>query len=144
MRARGVALAALVCAPSCRGNLGGPVTSDAGSALALGVPVEAAAIAPNQPSAKDASASWRGSYRSAPATLYIPADWKSVHWNVAESSWGLGDGTIRLTGDSAGRIQGVIEGPLGPAVVDGFVADGGLTATVRPAHFEDRGFAGTL
>ncbi len=144
MRLGGVALAVLMGTTSCRENPGGPTPSDAGSAPALGVPVEAAAIAPDQPSAREASASWRGSYKSAPGTLYVPADWKSVHWNVAESSLGLGDGTIRLTIDPGGRIQGVVEGPLGPAVVAGFAADGALTATVRPEHSEDRGFAGTL
>jgi hypothetical protein len=108
------------------------------------VPLKATASAPSQLSEREASASWRGSYKSTSGTLYIPSDWKSVHWNVAESSRGLGDGTIRLTVDPAGRIQGVVEGPLGPAVVAGFAADGALTATVRPEHSEDRGFAGTL
>jgi|HubBroStandDraft_1064217.scaffolds.fasta_scaffold11040_3 hypothetical protein len=144
MRPGRVALAALMGTTSCRGNLGGPTPSDAGSAAALDGPAESAAFAPTQLPGKETSASWRGDYKSERGTLYIPADWKSVHWNVAESSRGLGDGTIRLTVDPAGRIQGVVEGPLGPAVIAGFAADGGLTATVRPEHSEDGGFAGTL
>jgi hypothetical protein len=90
------------------------------------------------------SSSWHGSYSSQPGRLYVPADWKNVRWDVADSASGLGEGTMRLTLDPAGRIQGVVEGPLGPAVVAGFAADGRLTASVRREHPEDRGFAGVL
>jgi hypothetical protein len=144
MRARLVVLVALMCTTSCRGSFAGPTASDAGSALVPGFPVEAAAIVPNQLATNAASPSWRGSYKSVPGTLFVPADWKNVHWNVAPSSWGLGNGTMRLTVDPAGRIRGLLEGPLGPAVVDGFDADGSLTATVQSEHPEDQGFAGTL
>jgi hypothetical protein len=94
--------------------------------------------------AREASASWQGSYRSRPGTLYIPADWKNVRWAVPESTLGLGDGAMRLTVGRTGRVQGVVEGPLGPAVVAGLAIDGGLSANVLREHPDDRGFAGVL
>jgi hypothetical protein len=146
MRSRRLAVTAIVSVTSCQGGLAGTAPPDAGSGSpwVLTAPVEAAAVVPNQRSSVEAPASWHGSYKSLSGTLYVPADWKGVHWNVAESSAGLGDGTIRLTIEPAGRIHGVIEGPLGPAVVAGFAADGALTASVRPENPADRGFGGTL
>jgi hypothetical protein len=91
-----------------------------------------------------AASSWRGSYVSQPGSLYVPVDWKNVRWSVPDSSSGLGEGTIRLTLEAAGRIHGVVDGPLGPAVLAGFADDGGVTAAVRREHPEDRGFEGVL
>jgi len=145
MRSRRLAVTAIVSATSCQGGLAGTARPDAGSG-SPSVPAapEAAAVVPSQRSSAEASASWHGSYKSLSGTLYVPADWKGVHWNVAESSAGLGDGTIGLTIEPGGRIHGTLEGPLGPAVVAGFAADGALTASVRPENPADRGFGGTL
>jgi hypothetical protein len=146
MRSRPFAVTAIISVASCRGDLAGSAHPDAdsGSARVPAAPVEAAALVPNQRSSTQIPGSWHGSYKSQSGTLYVPADWKSVHWNVPESSAGLGDGTIRLTLEPAGRVHGTIEGPLGPAVVAGFAADGSLTASVQPQNPANRGFCGTL
>lgn len=88
---------------------------------------------------------WRGKYASAIGTLYIPPDWKAVHWKVDDDGAGVGQGELVLVVDSAGgRLEGTLSGPLGPAKVDGFVADGKLTATLSPESPSASGFAGTL
>jgi hypothetical protein len=126
-----------------RGPEGSP-SADAGRARNDLAPVETAAAAANQVSARQAPSAWHGSYKSQAGTLYIPPDWKGVRWNVAESTAGLGEGPMRVTLDPTGRVQGLVEGPLGPAIIAGFAADGGLTASLRPQNPDDRGFAGTL
>jgi hypothetical protein len=92
-----------------------------------------------------ASVRWAVTYKSAPGTLSIPASWKNVEWHPIETAAGLGDGAIVLAVDGAsGRVSGTIDGPLGPATLDGFVAGTTLNATVRRKDPSDHGFAGTL
>ena len=45
---------------------------------------------------------------------------------------------------SNGRVLGSLEGPLGPAMIDGLVWDGKVTATVTRKEPGDKGFIGTL
>ncbi len=86
--------------------------------------------------------SWQGSYKSAAATIALPKD---VRWRVPETSAGLGEGTLALTIDPAtGRVRGAVEGPLGPATLDGLASEGRLTATVGRQDSSDHGFIGTL
>jgi hypothetical protein len=88
---------------------------------------------------------WTGKYMSTAGSLYIPEDWKSVHWNVPDSGAGLGEGTVYVTVDGAtGRVSGTVEGPLGPATLAGIASDGKISATVARQDASDRGFAGTL
>jgi len=92
-----------------------------------------------------ATRSWRGAYKSAGATLTVPPEWKKVHWSDTQSTAGIGDGTIALTLDGpTGHLSGRVDGPLGPATVDGMVADGNLAATLRRSDPTDQGFTGTL
>jgi hypothetical protein len=145
MKATLLVLALVVSAASaCRPDAMIAASRDGGPAPALAVSVEAAAASSNGRATREAPASWHGVYRSEPGTLYIPPDWKGVRWNVSDTTSGLGEGSMRLTLDPAGRVEGVIEGPLGPATVVGFAADGALTASIRPERSENRGFAGTL
>ena len=91
------------------------------------------------------TANWRGSYKSTSGELYIPPEWKNVHWNVKESTAGLGEGAMTLSIDPAsGRAIGSLDGPLGPATVDGLVSEGRLTATIARKEPSDQGFTGTL
>lgn len=86
--------------------------------------------------------SWRGPYTSVAGALTLP---KNVSWRVPESALGLGDGTISLTVDSAtGRVQGTVQGPLGPATLDGLASEGHLTANMARQDPSDHGFIGTL
>lgn len=88
---------------------------------------------------------WSGSYKAAAGSLYIPADWKNVRWTGADSGAGIGEGAIALQVDAtSGRVGGTVDGPLGPAVVDGFASEGKLTAALVRKDPQDRGYTGTL
>jgi hypothetical protein len=105
----------------------------------------APAAAPSDHGATPDTAAWRGTYHSATATLYVPSDWKSVHWKVPETPQGVGDGTLELTvNPTTHRVLGTLDGPLGPATIDGFASGHALTATLARKDPADRGFAGTL
>jgi hypothetical protein len=45
---------------------------------------------------------------------------------------------------TSGRVRGAIEGPLGPAKIEGYTAGGNVTATIYRKDPSDHGFAGTL
>jgi len=116
--------------------------SDAGPPSAAAAPAIAKDASPPAP---EAVARWSGTYASAPATLYIPTDWKGVHWKVPETAAGVGDGALTVTVDpSTGRVSGAVDGPLGPARVEGVVSDGGVAAMLSRKDPSDRGFTGTM
>jgi hypothetical protein len=143
---RGVVLAGILVAVGCnRGGGGGSLqSSDAGLASA-DPPAPPAASSSKVQANLPASVTWSGTYKSEPGALYIPADWKNVHWSGSEGPIGTGEGTISLHVDGAsGRVLGAVEGPLGPAIVDGVLVDGKLAATIARKNPLDRGFAGTL
>ena len=119
---------------------------DAAGAPSAGEAGAAAAAAPPPASAPPPlHTEWRGQYASATGTLYIPPDWKTVHWKVDDDGAGVGQGDLVLVVDSTGgRLHGTLSGPLGPATVDGLAADGKVTATLSPDKPGDPGFAGTL
>ena len=136
---------ALGGAPACD-NSKTPGT-DEGGAPSLSASVSAATAVP--PAASSASVAtttaWKGTYKSAPGTLYVPAEWKNVHWSGTDASTGVGEGTIDITIDGATRrVSGSLEGPLGPAEVDGVLIDDKLTAVLRRKDPSDQGFTGTL
>ena|GEM_PF-1458251 len=140
-----VVFAACACGKSQATGAGHPTASSGPSSNATQGPSAAAVSASARAERPATPAAWKGTYKSAAGTLYIPPDWKHVHWAGAETSAGIGDGAIVLTVDpSSGRLTGTIEGPLGPAVLDGTLADGKLTASIHPEHPSEHGFAGTL
>jgi hypothetical protein len=88
---------------------------------------------------------WRGSYKSEPGALYIPPEWKDVHWRVKDNDGGIGEGTIAVQVDpTTRRVVGTLDGPLGPATIDGVVAEGKMTGTIVRKDPRDQGFMGTL
>jgi hypothetical protein len=109
------------------------------------------AVAPAPPSPTGGNptvrttSAWRGSYKSAAGALDFPPDWKNVHWSAKDDGAGIGEGIIALHIDPlTGRVLGTVEGPLGPAVLEGFAADGKLTASIARKDPADQGFQGTL
>jgi hypothetical protein len=148
--ARAVALA-IVCssAAACgksraAGGVRATASSEASASAARAA--SAAAASPSAPAARRPTpASWTGTYESTAGSLYIPPDWKHVHWAGAETSAGIGEGSISLTLDpTSGRVTGTVEGPLGPGTLDGRLAEGTLTASLHPQRPSEHGFAGTL
>lgn len=138
------AFAAGACGKS-RTAGGGQATASSGPSSSAKAPTAAVASASAHAGRSATPAAWKGTYKSAAGTLYIPPDWKHVHWAGTETSAGVGEGAIGLAVDPAsGRVTGTVEGPLGPGVLDGTLADGKLTASIRPKHPNEHGFAGTL
>jgi len=105
----------------------------------------AAASANSGPRSPAATHSWQGTYKSAASTLTVPPDWKKTHWSDTQTTAGIGDGALALMIDAAtGHVSGTVDGPLGPATVDGMVTDGKLAATLRRKDPTDQGFTGTV
>ena len=141
MTTRGCALAVLLL--GCKGTPTTDLVDGAGAARASAVTEPSApATTARLPSS---ASGWRGSYKSEPGALYIPAEWKDVHWKVKEDDGGIGEGTIAVQVDPATRrVVGTLEGPLGPATIDGVVQDGKLTGSIVRKDPRDQGFMGTL
>jgi hypothetical protein len=105
---------------------------------------------PANAEAARAATAWTGSYKSAPGGLYIPPDWKNVRFVVKDTEAGLGEGALSFrvdppsSGVGGGRVLGTLDGPLGPATIDGRAQDGKVTATIFRKDPTDQGFAGTL
>jgi hypothetical protein len=88
--------------------------------------------------------SWSGTYKSEAGVLYVPDDWK-VRWRPEEVEAGIGEGALTLSADAPpGAVRGTVDGPLGPAVIDGYLVNGNLSATITRSDARDRGFAGVL
>ncbi len=97
------------------------------------------------PAASGAAALWRGTYKSAAATMTVAPAWKKGHWSGPASNAGLGEGTVAIDVDpTTHRVTGTLDGPLGPATIDGVADEGKLTASIARKDPSDRGFTGTL
>jgi hypothetical protein len=131
---------------ACQGKGEKPNGQSAPEQAAAPAASSAAAPAPAAWSATPAGGgAWSGSYRATAGTLYIPPEWKDVRWKAADSGAGIGEGTLAIAIDAAtGRLTGTLDGPLGPALIDGVAKDGQLAATLVRKSPEDRGFTGTL
>jgi hypothetical protein len=93
-----------------------------------------------------AGAKFTVTYTVKPAAIYVPAhkDWASVKQKTDTEKL-LGDGTLSLSVDAAGRVAGESTGgPLGTAILDGILDGAILSATVRRKDPKDEGLTGTL
>lgn len=140
---RALVLAWLVTA-ACSKASGTPGTEPVPSASAPQASSSTAAGASSAPAAAPAPKTWRGTYKSTASALDVPPAFAKT-WAHREVAGGTGEGALTLTIDAAtGVVTGTVEGPLGPAVVDGDVAASTLTAAIRRKDPADRGFTGTL
>ncbi|HEY1696451.1 MAG TPA: hypothetical protein VGG39_30020 [Polyangiaceae bacterium] len=141
---------ALLALAACSKSSGDVAPAAAGSAPAAASASSAAAAPSSSAAAASsggaaASSSWAGSYKSAAASISVPPEWKKVHWSDTKSTEGIGDGAMALAIDGAtGHVTGTLEGPLGPATLDGASADGTVSATLVRKDPGDHGFGGTL
>ena len=126
------------CAKGSSGEAPAPSSSVAPPAsTSMAAPAASTSVAPAAGSER-----WKGGYKSVAGTITLPKD---VKWKVPDSPEGIGEGTIALTLDTGtGRVQGTIDGALGPATVDGLAAGGKVTANVARTDPIDHGFTGTL
>jgi hypothetical protein len=124
---------------SAAGTAGSAKSASAGSAA----PTGATAAAPH---ATGDAASYAVKYTLAPSTMYVPdnKEYSGVKFKNDESKF-VGDGTMTLVIDPAGRVSGTSEGgPLGAAVVEGTVQGDLVTANIRRKDALDEGLTGTL
>jgi hypothetical protein len=136
----------LVCAlglvGACAKGSAGESPAPPASAPPADSNVPAAKAAPAPAASTTGTTAWKGGYKSVEGTFLLP---KEVKWKVPESNAGLGDGSMTLAVDRAtGRVQGILDGALGPATIDGVAGGGKLTATVSRVDPSDHGFTGTL
>ncbi len=145
----GLAACAVACGRPSGNATGGAPSASASAPASAPTTSAATGAAPPAASASAAAAgatrAWKGGYKSAAATLSVPPDLAKTHWSDTKSTAGLGEGTVTLTIEGgSGRARGTIDGPVGPATIDGLAADGQITASVRRQDPTDRGFTGTL
>ena len=142
--ARMLLLVAVVgCSKSSGDETPPPTAGSAASASGAPPPTVAASSAAS--ASAGVTRSWRGTYKSEAATMTVVPDWKKVHWSDTQSTAGIGEGTLTLSVDGAtGKVLGALEGPLGPASIEGMVTEGKLAATIRRKDPNDQGFTGTL
>lgn len=147
MRAKivGVCLVCVLCAAGC-GRLSTQNTTErraappeSTSATAGGAAADASRSEPD----RQGAAAWRGTYHSESGSIFVPPEWKGVHWSVPSTSEGLGDGAMAIEIQGS-HVSGTLAGPLGPATIDGVVSGPNITATVRRRDPADHGYAGTL
>jgi hypothetical protein len=124
---------AVEAAPSPRASVDGSAASNGAAAAGEGGATSSGAVA----------TAWSGSYKSEAASLYVPPELKA-RWRPEETDAGLGDGQLTLTVDGSGQVRGTVEGPLGPALVDGYLADGTISAVITRRDPHDHGFSGVL
>jgi hypothetical protein len=87
---------------------------------------------------------WSGHYAAAPGSFSVPdgGEWAGVRFRGEDAGDGLGEGTLSVSVDPAGRVTGTLEGPLGPARLTGELLANAFSAAVSPSD-PGHGFAGT-
>lgn len=96
------------------------------------------------PSAKatGTASSFSGKYTTEAVTaIAVP---EGTKWKGEEGTEGTGEGTLTLEAAADGRVTGTVEGPLGPALVEGLLEGDSLTASFRRKDPADNGFYGTI
>jgi hypothetical protein len=73
-----------------------------------------------------------GTYTSKASELFVPdaEAYKGFKFRGDDAGSALGDGPIKLTVALDGKVTGSLEGPLGPATLDGVATDAGITFRV--------------
>lgn len=113
------------------------------SASALAAPISPSTASPA--ARAGALRAWKGTYKTIPAALSVTADWSKTHWGSADTTSGVGEGTLALSIDpGTGRVTGSLDGAAGPAVIEGTASATQVTASVLRKDPADRGLAGTL
>jgi hypothetical protein len=139
-----LALGAAACSKASDSGGAPPAASASATSAASAVPAAPSAVlSATQPAGGATALAWRGSYKSAAATLTVVPAYKKQPWSDTKSTEGIGDGALTLAIEG-GRVSGSVEGPLGPATVDGVLADGKVSASVRRKDPTDHGFTGIL
>ncbi len=140
----GLVLLACACGHS---SADGPAAAASSVAATSASAVVVASAAPSAALAAAASSPvrWRGTYKTVPGALTVPAGFAKTHGASNDTTTGVGEGAMLLTVDGAShRVTGTLDGAVGPALVEGQLGDGQLSGSVRRTDPTDKGLAGTL
>ena len=103
------------------------------------------AIAPLADAASTPAApgTWTGHYAASPGSFSVPdgGEWAGVKFRGDVTGDALGEGTLRVSVDSTGRVSGTLEGPLGALRVTGELVEGAFSAALVPSD-PGHGFSG--
>jgi hypothetical protein len=138
------ALSLIVALPACQG---GEKNSGAAASASGAAPLPAlSAVAPvNTKTDSWYAGTWTGTYEAAKHHIDLPAKIGGLpEWAADEGARGTGKGSVRLTPDSTGAATGSVEGPLGPAVLEGAFDGDVLALRFYPKNAERSGFSGVL
>lgn len=136
-----------------RGASGGDAGAAGSASTGSGVSGAPGASDAGQPAASSggaagASATYKGSYESSVGTFPLPAnkDYDGLKWRGEKSELGLGKGEISLTlpPGARGVVIGTLDGPLGPAVIRGYLDGDDVTARFDAKEAAPERFAGGL
>lgn len=134
----------LLLVGACGKSSGPEPAGSVAAPLASSAPVASATPSATASTAHGTARAMHGSYKTAAAALAVTPQWSKMHYGLPESSAGVGDGTMTLQIDAAGRVTGTLDGSLGAAVLEGTLAGDQLSASIKRKDPTDRGFAGTL
>jgi hypothetical protein len=125
---------------SCKDPPAAPDAAIASASVSASVSASASASAPvNGP------ATYAGTYDAERGTLYVPdaEAWKGVGLRPDDAG-ATGEGAITLTIDpDGGALTGTLEGPLGPATLNGVTQENAMTFQVSPKEKTELAFRGT-
>jgi hypothetical protein len=126
-----------------------PPKAEAGAAgPSSSISPQASASASASAAPSGGAASYEGTYTATPGVLYIPSESKEysgVKQAKDEGTKMVGDGALTLAVDGSGRMTGTFEsGPAEGSIVDGTVADGNVSGTVRVKTAGKDGLHGSL
>ena len=123
---------------SCKESPAAPDAAPSSSAPTVSASASAAPTA-------SGPATYTGTYNAERGTLYVPdaEAWKGVGLRPDDAG-ATGEGAITLVVDpDGGAVTGSLEGPLGPATLNGVSREGALTFQVAPKEKTDLAFRGT-
>jgi hypothetical protein len=123
-------------------------TPSASSSISPQASAAPAASASASAAPAGAAAKYEGKYTATPGALHIPSenkDYAGVKQAKDEGTRMVGEGTLTLDVDGAGRVTGTFDsGPAQGSVVDGTVSDGNVAGTVRVKSAGEDGLHGSL
>lgn len=124
----------------------GEAPAPSGSTVAsVTPPLASAAPSASVAAPTGAAAAWHGTYTTAAGKVEVPADLSKAYKPSADTTTGVGDGTLDLAVEPAsGAVTGSLAGAVGSATIAGALKDGHLSASVRRKDPADRGLTGTL
>jgi hypothetical protein len=108
-----------------------------------------ATVAPPAPSKASAESwfagAWTGKYEASKHRIELSAKVGGLpEWAADDGPRGTGAGTVELVPDASGATSGSMDGPLGPAALEGSFDGDTLAARFYPKNDDRTGFSGVM